>query len=233
MTDSPSLPSPSPKETPPPSSSPSPENQPTADPTPAPASASDRPRGRPKGSRTRKKTTRKSSKKKKIGVAESTGTPRPRPATKEPEPEPIKIAPDDIKKNLELIGDTLHFLGCDAFGIPDEYGPDLFKLTKDELDDIAPPLARIAGRHAAAARLAKASDEMLVTFVVGKAVVRNVVEARAAAALMDAEIAQTPTEVEGYGVTGKTADVPTVSSDGSGPGAPRGAGEGTQTSTGG
>jgi hypothetical protein len=142
------------------------------------------------------------------------------------------ISADDIKKNLELVGDTLHYLGCDAFGIPDQFGPDLFKLTSDELDDIAPPLARIASRHAAAARLAKASDEVLVTFVIGKAVVRNVVEARAATALMDAQIAQRQPEVEDHGVTGKGAEVPIVGGNGTSAGAPVGTGEGPQTAAG-
>jgi hypothetical protein len=140
--------------------------------------------GSPGGSRGRSRASSASSPTSPLGFAgEAFRRPEQPPTTKDaaaleaerlaqeqPPPEPIQWDEAKAEPVLTAFGYLLHSLDNVA-GEP--YAPDLWKMTQDDLDAIAAPLARIANRYEMTRRVAGASDEISLGVAVWPYAKRN------------------------------------------------------------
>lgn len=87
-----------------------------------------------------------------------------------PEPEPFEWDEDKTATVLKGIGGLLHAI--DPVG-ESPYAPDLWRMTEDDLDEMAAPLSRIANRYETMRGLAGFSDEVGVGLGLAPYVKRN------------------------------------------------------------
>jgi hypothetical protein len=117
-----------------------------------------------------------------LGLEEDVWTPPegPLPAEAEPEPDYRPPSQELIEWTPERCGFLVRgggFLLHTADGLSREpEGTDLWKATEDDIDAIAPPLARILNRYEPARRLAGVADEGELALGMAAYVRRNLVE---------------------------------------------------------
>lgn len=172
--------SPRPSQTPGESSGPSPQPEPSqpkkgaaASQASSSAAAPKRGRGRPRKDPSRPKEPKKSPK---VDKTEPKAPKTPKPEAEPPKP----VTPKDVRVALEDLGDLLNGAICGALGVyPDEW-PEIGVFSTKDLDELQEPLARIVNKYKPLAPVVQKSDEIIVTFKLGRWVIENVEGAAAA-----------------------------------------------------
>lgn len=171
------FPSPSPSGAPSPSETgPSPSSETTPAPKTTRRGGASRGRSSARGSGRKKAAGKKTTAGRKTSRSRTGSTPPPRSSS--PDPEPARERPTvdtkQVKVALEETGKILNQAGCAIAGVYPEDWPEIFTFTRQDLDELAEPLARIANKHIAAAQLVGASDEIIVSLKLGRWAVEGI-----------------------------------------------------------